>query len=300
MTDDTTTHDAMLTRFETGRGFLAALDQSGGSTPKALQLYGIEPSEYSGDEQMFDLIHAERVRIMTDPAFTSERILAAILFEDTLGREIEGTGVAEWLWSTKGIVPILKIDKGLRDEVDGVQLMRDIPDLDNLLGRAKDAGALGTKERSVIHSADEGGIARIVAQQFDLANRVLDAGLLPVLEPEVDIHAPDKAAAEALLKARILEHLEGLGDRKVAVKISLPSVDDFYADLIAHPNVARVVALSGGYSREEADARLARNHGLIASFSRALLDGLSAHQTDEEFHATLDASIASIYGASLT
>ncbi|WP_378144296.1 fructose bisphosphate aldolase [Cnuibacter sp. UC19_7] len=300
MTDDTTTHDTMLTRFETGRGFIAALDQSGGSTPKALQLYGIEPSEYSGDERMFDLIHAERVRIMTDPAFTSERILAAILFEDTLGRRIEGKGVADWLWATKGIVPLLKIDKGLRDEADGVQLMRDIPDLDDLLGRAKEAGALGTKERSVIHSADESGIARIVDQQFDVADAVLDVGLLPILEPEVDIHAPDKAAAEALLKANILEHLAGLGERKVAVKISIPSVDDFYADLIAHPNVARVVALSGGYSREEADARLARNHGLIASFSRALLDGLSAQQSDEEFHATLDASIAAIYEASLT
>lgn len=300
MTDDTTIHDTMLSRFETGRGFLAALDQSGGSSPKALQLYGIEPSEYSGDEQMFDLIHAERVRIMTDPAFTSERILAAILFEDTLGREIEGKGVAEWLWATKGIVPILKIDKGLRDEVNGVQLMRDIPDLGDLLGRAKAAGALGTKERSVIHAADEGGIAQIVDQQFDLASTVLDAGLLPILEPEVDIHAPDKAAAEELLKARILEHLAGLGDRKVAVKISIPSVDDFYADLIAHPNVARVVALSGGYSREDADERLARNHGLIASFSRALLDGLSVHQTDQEFHATLEASIAAIYKASLT
>ncbi len=300
MTDDTTTHDTMLTRFETGRGFIAALDQSGGSTPKALQLYGIEPSEYSGDERMFDLIHAERVRIMTDPAFTSERILAAILFEDTLGRRIEGKGVADWLWATKGIVPLLKIDKGLRDEADGVQLMRDIPDLDDLLGRAKEAGALGTKERSVIHSADESGIARIVDQQFDVADAVLDVGLLPILEPEVDIHAPDKAAAEALLKANILEHLAGLGERKVAVKISIPSVDDFYADLIAHPNVARVVALSGGYSREEADARLARNHGLIASFSRALLDGLSAQQSDEEFPATLDASIAAIYEASLT
>ncbi|QJU53477.1 fructose bisphosphate aldolase [Herbiconiux sp. KACC 21604] len=295
MTDQT-----MLTRFETGRGFIAALDQSGGSTPKALQLYGIEPSEYSGDEQMFDLIHAERLRIMTDPAFTSERILAAILFEDTLGREVEGRGVADWLWNTKGIVPFLKIDKGLRDEADGVQLMRDIPELDALLGRAKDAGVLGTKERSVIHAADESGIAQIVAQQFDLAHRVLDAGLLPILEPEVDIHAPDKEAAETLLKATIVEHLAGLGERKVAVKITIPSVDDFYADLIAHPNIARVVALSGGYSRADAVARLARNHGLIASFSRALLDGLSAHQSDADFHTTLDSSITAIYDASLT
>jgi fructose-bisphosphate aldolase, class I len=291
---------AMLSRVETGRGFFAALDQSGGSTPKALQLYGVDPSQYSGDAQMFDLIHAERVRIITDPAFTADRILAAILFEDTLDRELEGRGVADWLWSVKGIVPFLKIDKGLDDEEGGVQLMRDIPDLEALLGRARDAGVVGTKERSVIHAADEDGIARIVAQQFELAEQVLAAGLLPILEPEVDIHAPDKEAAEALLKARLLEHLEGLGDRKVAVKVTIPTVDDLYADLMTHPNVARIVALSGGYSRPDAVARLARNHGLIASFSRALLDGLSAQQTDAEFHATLDSSIGEIYAASLT
>lgn len=289
-----------LSRFENGRGFIAALDQSGGSTPGALRLYGIEDSAYSSDAEMFDLIHAERVRIITSPAFTSEHILGTILFENTLERSIDGRGVADYLWHGKGIVPFLKIDKGLQDEADGVQLMRDIPGLDGLLAKARSAGVLGTKERSVIHSADEAGIRRVVSQQFELAEKVLAADLLPIMEPEVSIKAPDKAEAEALLKAAILERLDAIGEHKVAVKITIPTVDDFYADLIAHPRTARVVALSGGYSRDEADALLARNHGLIASFSRGLLQGLSAQQSDAQFDATLTGSIESIYRASVT
>ncbi|WP_422771450.1 fructose bisphosphate aldolase [Plantactinospora sp. WMMC1484] len=288
-----------LTRFETGRGFIAALDQSGGSTPKALRLYGIEESRYSSEAKMFDLIHAARVRVVGSRAFTSERILGAILFEGTLDRQLDGRGFVDYLWKDKGIVPFLKIDKGMRDEQDGVQLMRDIPALDELLDRARAAGVFGTKERSVIHSANAAGIDRIVAQQFEIAERVLAADLVPILEPEVDIKAPDKSEAEALLKAAILERLDALGGRKVAIKITIPSVDGFYADLIAHPTIARVVALSGGYSRDEANERLSRNPGLIASFSRALLDGLTAQQSDEEFDRTLDASIESIHRASV-
>jgi fructose-bisphosphate aldolase class I len=289
-----------LQRFEDGTGFIAALDQSGGSTPNALRLYGVDPSQYSSPEQMFDLIHAERVRIITSPVFTNDRILATILFEDTLDRTIDGRGVADYLWNGKGIVPFLKIDKGLESVDHGVQPMRDIPELDDLLSRARDAGALGTKERSVIHAADEDGIRLIVDQQFGLAQRVLDADLLPILEPEVDITIDDKADAERMLKAALFTRLDALGDRKVAVKVSIPTVDDFYADLIAHPNVARVVALSGGYSRADADARLTRNHGLIASFSRALLEGLTVHQSDADFTATLNASIEAIHEASIT
>jgi fructose-bisphosphate aldolase class I len=287
-----------LARFQTGTGFIAALDQSGGSTPGALRLYGIDPADYSSESEMFDLIHAERVRIVTSPVFTSERILATILFENTLDRTIDGRDSADYLWNGKGIVPFLKIDKGLEDAQNGVQLMRDIPGLDDLLSRARRAGVLGTKERSVIHAADADGVRRVVAQQFELAARVLEADLLPILEPEVDITIPDKAEAERLLKDALFDGVDALGDRQVAIKISLPSVDDFYADLMAHPNVARVVALSGGYSQAEADGLLVRNHGLIASFSRALLQGLTAQQTDAEFQHTLDASIAAIYDAS--
>ncbi len=287
-------------RFETGQGFIAALDQSGGSTPKALRLYGIEESAYSTEAEMFDLIQSARARIITSPVFTSDRVLAAILFEATLDREIEGSGVAEYLWLKKGIIPFLKIDKGLEAERDGVQLMRDIPDLDALLARAVKHGVFGTKERSIIHAAVPEGIAQVVAQQFELAQRVLAAGLVPIIEPEVDIHAPDKAEAETLLKSEILARLAETDGRKVALKLTIPTVDGFYSDLIAHPNVARVVALSGGYSRDDANARLARNPGLIASFSRALLDGLTALQSPEEFDSTLDASIESIYRASIT
>ncbi len=289
-----------LTRFETGEGFIAALDQSGGSTPKALRLYGIDESAYSTEDEMFDLIHAARTRIITSPVFTSDRILAAILFGGTLDREIDGLPATTYLWDRRGILPLLKIDKGLEEEADGVQLMRDIPGLDDLLARAAAQGVFGTKERSVIHAADPAGIARVVAQQFEVGERVLAAGLVPILEPEVTISIPDKQEAEALLKAELLKGLDALGDRKVAVKVSIPTVDGFYSDLIAHPNIARVVALSGGYSRDEANERLARNPGLIASFSRALLDGLTAQQSDEEFDRTLDASIESIYRASIT
>lgn len=288
------------TRFETGHGFIAALDQSGGSTPKALRLYGVEESQYSTEAEMFDLIHAARVRVVTSKAFTSERILAAILFEGTLDRELDGRGFVDYLWQEKGILPFLKIDKGMLDEQDGVQLMREIPGLDDLLQRARSAGVFGTKERSVIHSANPTGIDRVVAQQFELADRVLAADLMPIVEPEVNIEAVDKAEAETLLKAALLRRLDTLGGRKVALKLTIPTVDGFYSDLVAHPAVSRVVALSGGYSRDEANERLSRNPGIIASFSRALLDGLTAQQTDEEFDGTLDASIESIHRASIS
>ena len=293
------TDPLQLARFETGKGFIAALDQSGGSTPKALRLYGLDPSAYASEDEMYDLIHAARTRIVTSPVFTSGRVLGAILFEATLDRDVEGVGFAQYLWSTKGILPFLKIDKGLEDTADDVQLMRGIPGLDELLARARGKGVFGTKERSVIHAANESGIERVVAQQFALGERVLDAGMMPILEPEVSITAPDKAEAEALLAEQIRAHLGTLGDRTVALKVSIPTIDGFYSDLIAHPNVARVVALSGGYSRDEANARLARNPGLIASFSRALLDGLTAQQSPEEFDRTLDATIEAIYQASI-
>ena len=289
----------MLARFETGDGFIAALDQSGGSTPKALKSYGIDESAYSTDAEMYDLIQAARARIITSAAFTSDRILGAILFEATLDRQMDGEGVAAYLWQRKGIIPFVKIDKGLADQADDVQLMRDIPGLDELLAKAGGLGVFGTKERSVIHAANAAGIDAIVDQQFAVGRQVLDAGLMPILEPEVNINAADKVEAETLLKAAILSRLDGLGEEKIALKLSIPSVDGFYTELIAHPNVARVVALSGGYSRDEANQRLARNPGLIASFSRALLDGLTAQQSDDEFDATLAATSESIYAASV-
>ena len=289
----------MLARFETGDGFIAALDQSGGSTPKALKSYGIDESAYSTDAEMYDLIQAARARIITSAAFTSDRILGAILFEATLDRQMDGGGVAAYLWQRKGIIPFVKIDKGLADQADDVQLMRDIPGLDELLAKAGGLGVFGTKERSVIHAANAAGIDAIVDQQFAVGRQVLDAGLMPILEPEVNINAADKVEAETLLKAAILSRLDGLGEEKIALKLSIPSVDGFYTELIEHPNVARVVALSGGYSRDEANERLARNPGLIASFSRALLDGLTAQQSDDEFDATLAATSESIYAASV-
>ena len=289
-----------LDRFETGRGFIAALDQSGGSTPKALRQYGVDESAYSSESEMFDIIHAARTRIITSPAFTSERILGAILFEGTLNREIEGRGAVDYLWSVKGIVGFLKIDKGLAEERDGVQLMKDIPDLEGLLARGVAQGAFGTKERSVIHAAIPAGIAQVVDQQFAVADQVLAAGLLPIVEPEVSINAPDKEQAETILKAELLQRLDALSDQKVALKLTLPTTPGFYSDLVAHPSVARVLALSGGYDRDHANDLLAANRGLIASFSRALLDGLTAQQSTEEFDATLAASIESIYRASLT
>jgi len=287
-------------KVRSARGFIAALDQSGGSTPKALSLYGIKPDTYSGDEQMFDLIHAMRNRIITSPAFNGERILGSILFEQTMDREIEARGSADYLWSVKQVVPFLKVDKGVADEANGVQLMKAIPNLDALLARAKRKGVFGTKMRSVVKRPDAKGIEDIVSQQFTIGRQILAAGLMPIIEPEVDIHATDKQGAERLLKVAILEQLDTLGpQQQVMLKLTIPSVDDFYADLVKHPNVLRVVALSGGYSREEANKLLARNHGVTASFSRALTEGLTVQQSDEEFNRALDASIASIYQASV-
>lgn len=290
--------DKQLEKMSTGRGFIAALDQSGGSTPKALRLYGVEEDAWSTEEEMFDLVHQMRTRIITSPAFTGERILGAILFENTMDREIEGLPTAEYLWDVKQVVPILKVDKGLADEDDGVQLMKPMPALDELLAKAKEAGVFGTKMRSVIKQASESGIAAVVRQQFEIARRIIDAGLVPIVEPEVDIHCPDKAKAEAMLKAEIMKELNA--SQRVMLKLTLPEQDNFYADLIEHPGTVRVVALSGGYSRDEANERLARQNGMVASFSRALTEGLSKQQTDEEFNAMLDRSIQSIYDASNT
>lgn len=288
-------------KVKSSMGFIAALDQSGGSTPKALGLYGIKPEAYSGDQQMFDLMHAMRARIVNSPAFNGDRVLAAILFEQTMDREISGRGTADYLWSVKRVVPFVKVDKGLADEENGVQLMKAMPDLDSLLARAKTKGIFGTKMRSVINRADAKGIESVVAQQFTIAKQILAAGLMPIVEPEVNIKAPDKEGAERLLKAAILKQLDTLGaQQQVMLKLTIPSVDDFYDDLVKHPKVLRVVALSGGYSRDEANKRLARNHGVIASFSRALTESLAAQQGDAEFNKALDASIGSIYKASST
>jgi len=282
-------------------GFIAALDQSGGSTPKALKLYGIEESAYSNDDEMFDLMHAMRSRIITSKAFNGDRILGAILFEQTMNRQIEGLDTGDYLWSKKRVVPFVKVDKGLADEADGVQLMKPMPGLDDLLKQSVAKNMFGTKMRSVIKLANDAGVKGIVDQQFEIARQILAAGLVPIIEPEVDIKSPEKADAEALLKTEILSHLDQLGaDDHVMLKLTLPEADDFYLDLVKHPKVLRVVALSGGYSREEANARLARNHGVIASFSRALTEGLSAQQSDEEFEKTLDATIQSIFEASRT
>ncbi|MGA0781633.1 MAG: fructose bisphosphate aldolase [Ilumatobacteraceae bacterium] len=290
-----------LTRLRSGKGFIAALDQSGGSTPKALRLYGIEESEYSSEAEMFDLIHAMRSRMITSSAFTGDRVLGAILFEGTMDRQIDGIGSAEYLWSKKKVVPFLKVDKGLDDEVDGVQMMKPMPQLDDLLTRAVGKGIFGTKMRSVIKIADPTGIKNVVAQQFAVGRQILAAGLVPIIEPEVDINSPSKDAAETLLKAALLDELSTQSaDQPVMLKLTLPSVDDFYAELVAHPSVLRVVALSGGYSRDDANAKLSRNHGMIASFSRALTEGLSARQSDSDFDAALDAAIASIFAASNT
>jgi fructose-bisphosphate aldolase, class I len=288
-------------KVKSAKGFIAALDQSGGSTPKALSLYGIKPDTYSGDQKMFDLMHAMRARIMTSPAFNGDRILGVILFEQTMDREIESRGSADYLWTVKQIVPFLKVDKGLADEVNGVQLMKAIPNLDSLMVRAKGKGVFGTKMRSVVKHADARGIEDVVRQQFTMGKQILAAGLMPILEPEVDIHAPDKPGAERLLTAAILKQLDTLAPgQQVMLKLTIPSVDDSYAELVAHPNVLRVVALSGGYSRGEANSLLARNHGVIASFSRALTEGLTAQQSEEEFDRALDAAIASIHEASGT
>lgn len=290
-----------LARMRDGKGFIAALDQSGGSTPKALKLYGIEESEYSGDAQMFDLIHAMRSRMITSPAFSGERVLGAILFEGTMDRDIEGMGSAQFLWEKKKVIPFLKVDKGLADEVNGAQVMKPMPELDQLLSKAVAKGIFGTKMRSVIKLADRKGIEAVVAQQFQVGRQILKAGLVPIIEPEVDIHSPNKAEAEAILKECLLTELaQQPASAPIMLKLTLPETDGFYSDLVAHASVLRVVALSGGYSRVDANARLARNKGMIASFSRALTEGLSAKQSEAEFNAVLDESIESIFQASLT
>ncbi len=290
-----------LNKVASGQGFVAALDQSGGSTPKALKLYGVEESAYQNDAQMFDLVHAMRNRIVASPAFTGDRVLGAILFEMTMDRQFESQDAAEYLWQKKQVVPFLKVDKGLADEQDGVQLMKPMPELDALLARAAQKGIFGTKMRSVINAANQAGIDAVVAQQFAVGKQILAAGLMPIIEPEVNIKATDKKEAEALLKAAILKQLDALGaDQKVMLKLTIPTVEGFYSELVRHPRVLRVVALSGGYSRDESNALLTKNPGVIASFSRALTEGLSAQQSDAEFDAALDKAIESIYQASNT
>jgi fructose-bisphosphate aldolase, class I len=291
----------MHDKVKTDTGFIAALDQSGGSTPKALRLYGVEESAYSNDAEMYDQIHQMRSRIITSPAFNGQRILGAILFEMTMDREIEGKGAAEYLWEEKNVVPFVKVDKGLADEEDGAQVMKPMPDLDDLLARASTHGVFGTKMRSVIKMGNPAGVDAVVGQQFEVGRQILDAGLVPIIEPEIDINSPEKAAAEILLRDALRDQINSLADEQVVMlKLTLPEEDGFYTELVQHPKVLRVVALSGGYSRDEANARLARQPGVVASFSRALTEGLSAQQSDEEFDAALDASIQSIYDASAT
>jgi fructose-bisphosphate aldolase class I len=295
------TFEQQTTKFRTQTGFIAALDQSGGSTPKALKLYGIAESSYSGEAQMMDLIHAMRSRIITSPAFNGDRVLAAILFEATMDRDVQGVPTAEYLWNVKRVVPILKVDKGLADEANGVQLMKPMPGLDALLAKAKAKGIYGTKMRSVIKQANAAGIQAVVDQQIAVARQIIAGGLVPIIEPEVDIHCPDKAGAEALLKTSLLKGLDGLpAGQLVMLKLTLPEVDDLYADFVKHPGVLKVVALSGGYSRADANKKLARQHGMVASFSRALTEGLTAQQSEAEFNVALDAAIQSIYEASKT
>ncbi len=290
-----------FTRIKSGKGFIAALDHSGGSTPRALQFYGVNDDAYENLEAMFDLAHEMRARIITSPVFTGERILGTILFAMTMDREIGGKGAAEYLWEDKNIVPFLKVDTGLLGEADGVRLMKPMPDLAKDMEAAKAHGVFGTKTRSVIKLANEAGINAIVDQQFDAGRQILDADLVPILEPEIEIHSPEKAEAEGLLKVALLAALDGLdADQQVILKLTLPEVDGFHDELVAHPNVLRVFALSGGYTREEATARLASNHAVSANFSRALTEGLTVEQSQADFDAALDASIAAIYEASNT
>ena len=296
-----TVNQQQLEQMRTGKGFIAALDQSGGSTPKALKLYGVDESSYSNEDEMFDVIHAMRSRMVMSPAFTGNRVLAAILFEGTMDRSIDGVGSAEYLWSRKQVIAILKVDKGLADEADGVQLMKPMPELDALLEKARANGIFGTKMRSVIKVANAKGISEVVAQQFAVGRQILAGGLVPIIEPEVDINSPSKKEAEVLLKAALLKELDAQPvDQPVMLKLTLPEDDNFYLDLVKHPSVLRVVALSGGYSRDDANTKLSKNNGVIASFSRALTEGLSAQQSDTEFNAALDSAIASIYAASNT
>ena len=296
-----TVNQQQLEQMRTGKGFIAALDQSGGSTPKALKLYGVDESSYSNEDEMFDVIHSMRSRMVMSPAFTGNRVLAAILFEGTMDRSIDGVGSAEYLWSRKQVIAILKVDKGLADEADGVQLMKPMPELDALLAKARTNGIFGTKMRSVIKVANAKGISEVVAQQFAVGRQILAGGLVPIIEPEVDINSPSKKEAEVLLKAELLKELDAQpADQPVMLKLTLPEDDNFYLDLVKHPSVLRVVALSGGYSRDDANTKLSKNNGVIASFSRALTEGLFAQQSDTEFNAALDSAIASIYAASNT
>lgn len=288
-------------RVKNGKGFVAALDQSGGSTPKALKLYGVSEDQYSNEDEMYDLIHEMRTRVMTAPSFNSDSILGAILFEQTMDREVEGKYTADYLWEEKGVVPFLKVDKGLADEKDGVQLMKEMPNLDELLKRANERNIFGTKMRSVIKEPNPAGIRKVVEQQFEVAKQIMAAGLVPIIEPEVDIHSQDKEKSEELLKQELLNLLDSLGeDENVMLKLTIPTVDNFYKELIDHPRVIRVVALSGGYPRKEANEKLAANNGLIASFSRGLSEGVSASQSEEEFNASIADSIQTIYEASIT
>jgi fructose-bisphosphate aldolase class I len=291
----------MLSQMRSGEGFIAALDQSGGSTPKALKLYGLDESSYSNEAEMFDRIHEMRSRLITSPSFNGDRVIGAILFEMTMERSVEGMGTAEFLWQKKRVVPFLKVDNGLADEVDGVQLMKPIPQLGARIEAAKRHGVFGTKMRSVINLASATGIRAIVAQQFEFGKQIIEGGLVPIIEPEVNIKSPEKQEAEDTLKKELLEFVSGLsGDQEIMLKLSLPTEADLYKELVAHPRIVRVVALSGGYSREEANSLLAKNHGVIASFSRALTEGLSAQQSHSEFNEALDRTIQGIYEASLT
>ena len=291
----------MLSQMKSGKGFIAALDQSGGSTPKALKLYGLDESSYNNESEMFDRIHEMRTRLITSPAFNGERVIGAILFEMTMERSIEGLGSAEYLWQRKRVVPFLKVDNGLADEVDGVQLMKPIPQLGARIESARRHGVFGTKMRSVINLANSSGIRSIVAQQFEFGKEIIAGGLVPIIEPEVNIKSAEKQESEVILKQELLEFVSSLSaDQNIILKLSLPTEADLHKELVAHPRVVRVVALSGGYSRDEANALLSKNHGVIASFSRALTEGLTAQQSDSEFNAALDRTIQSIYEASLT
>ena len=296
-----TNFNQQLDKINNETGFIAALDQSGGSTPKALANYGVKADAYSNDDEMFEVVHNMRSRIVTSPAFSGNRIMGAILFENTMDREIEGQGTADYLWNVKRVIPFLKVDKGLADEIDGAQIMKPMPDLDALLQKAKQKNVFGTKMRSVIKTDNADGVNAVVSQQFEIGRQIIDAGLVPIIEPEVDINSPQKAATEELLKTSLLKHLDQLGEGQlVMLKLTLPETNNFYATCIQHPNVLKVVALSGGYSRQEANQRLSKQNDMVASFSRALSEGLSAQKSDDEFNSVLDASIESIFQASST
>ncbi|MFT5399510.1 MAG: fructose-bisphosphate aldolase class I [Gammaproteobacteria bacterium] len=296
-----TDFNQQLEKIKTEPGFIAALDQSGGSTPKALANYGVDAGAYDNEDQMYEVVHQMRSRIMTSPGFNGDRIMGAILFEKTMDAEVEGQGTANYLWNVKKVVPFLKVDKGLDDEENGAQIMKPMPELDALLQKARNKGVFGTKMRSVIKSANAKGVNAVVEQQFEIGRQILAAGLIPIIEPEVDIHSSDKAEIEGLLLKSLLENLDKLDDgQQVMLKLTLPESNNFYQPCIKHPGVLKVVALSGGYSRDEANNRLSNNNGMVASFSRALSEGLSAQQSDEEFNAMIDSSIESIYRASIT